>query len=244
MSLSEEFIKCASDFSYFCRTYCFVNNNDGNLVAFRLREYQERLYHHIESHTNTIFSKFRGGGFSTELVVYCLWKCLFVENFRVLFFPKNSVYIFDFIVSGLPTWLRGRIKKNNTVRIFTDSKSEIHFLNTLGLVDQKYNLLVMDEVSKIGNIEIIYDNFSYHVSGKEIICSQVDYEDDWFFGLLSDLSYECYWYECYDERLSGVSDDEWEVDFLQIPRRREIIIEEEKVGFRDLYDDWQISRVT
>jgi hypothetical protein len=246
MSLSDEFIRCASDFDYFCRTYCFVKNIDGNLVSFRLRDYQERLYHHIESNTNTIFSKFHIGGFSTELVVYCLWKCLFVENFRILFFPKNSVQIFDFIVSGLPSWLRGRIKKNNTHRIFTDSKSEIHFLSTLGVVGQKYNLLVMDEVSKIANIDLIYDNFSYNVCGKKIICSQVDYEDDWFYKALNSLEfsiYECYWYEFYDSRISGIDDDNWELNFLQIPRRKKLIIEEAKKGFRNLYDDWQISRI-
>src|SRR5947208_715269 len=88
------------------------------IIPFELFPYQVRLYDHLEDNRFTIFSKFRQGGFSTELAIYGLWKCLFRLDQSVLWLAKTdreATHVCDSIVKRaleyMPDWMKGSVMK-------------------------------------------------------------------------------------------------------------------------------------
>lgn len=103
-----EIIECKDDLSYFCNKY-----------IFKLMNYQERLFDTIESSDNLIFSKFRGGGFSTQMQIYILWCLLFNHKHNTVIIMPSGITKKFFteqlleLAKKLPEYLCGR----NALRI-------------------------------------------------------------------------------------------------------------------------------
>src|SRR4051794_35957598 len=89
-SQEEEVRRCARDFVYFCGTYLKINHPKHGLIPFKLQDFQQRYFRHLEEHRFTLVKKFRQGGFTTFTIAYLFWKCMFVPGHRALFIVRTE----------------------------------------------------------------------------------------------------------------------------------------------------------
>ena len=265
-----EFLKCATDFPYFCETYIKINCR-----AFKLYPYQERLYNHIEDYRQTIFSKFRNGGFSTELGIYSLWRCLFREDQRICFATvddKMAVHISDIVktaAQSLPSWMSEDVKLiNNHVKTFPETNGSIQFqsMKNAGSLTAT-NLLFIDEASFIGDMDKQWKEMAGSLSAtgcRLVIYSTANLTTDWFWRTLTDALngrntftvYECEIDE-HPEFCDKVWQDSmkitlgnkfWVTEYEQsavMPNKGDKVVVEKKAAkeIRSIFDEWDSSKM-
>jgi hypothetical protein len=203
---SQEISRCAGDFSYFCEKYVNLNLNTKTIAGvknpsvspFKLHPYQVRLYEHLENNRFTIFSKFRQGGFTTQLAIYGLWKCLFqLDQYILWISPRDHQacdvcdLIVKIVIENLPDWMCGNVGKmtNSHQKCFLDTNSNIKFCtpeSASGGCGRSCTLLIIDDASFISNMDqhwrALYPTImgGAHTGGA-VICSAVTREDHWFW---------------------------------------------------------------
>lgn len=194
-----EISRCANDFVYFCSKYVKIDDN-----PFLLRQYQIDLYEHLEDNNFSIFSKYRKGGFTTELLLYGLWQCLFKLNQNVYFTTCSPALLNDAgrliknVIKKLPKWMTGNVLKmpNDMYKSFPETSSEMHFIDSqVVMVEIKpISLLIVDEASFINSMNNYTANFwtscrplvCESTEGKCIITSTMNSEDDWFWRVIQE----------------------------------------------------------
>lgn len=229
-----EIERCAVDFPYFCRTYCkIICPRTHGFKPFILYPYQERLYNHLEDHRMTIFSKFRQGGFTTMLAVFCLWKCLFRLDENILWISATDQMaadvcqnVFKKILLGLPNWMCGTVSKmtNDTQKSFPDNGCNIYFTGPTFHMMASPTLTVIDEASFISDMDRLWKTLWPMISTGErvVIMSTVTTDDDWFYDRLLDaklnipaISYASdrfVPYSCHYKEKPEFDNAEWEKD--------------------------------
>src|SRR5437870_5419564 len=88
-----ELQRCIADCTYFCDNYVKISDpksNDNGSKQIQLFEYQKRLIEMMEKHRFVIGKKFRQGGFSTTMVAYAVWRCLFKTDESIMFIAKTD----------------------------------------------------------------------------------------------------------------------------------------------------------
>ena len=269
---TEEIAKCASDFPYFCENYVNILNTKNNVYSFfKLYPYQERLYEHIEDNRFTIFSKFRTGGFTTEIAIYCLWRCLFRLDQRIVWISKNqheAIDVCDLIVKRaidhMPDWIKGNVSqmKSSYKKIFAETNSRMFFGTPEAACSQNVNLMIIDEASFINRMESHWRAFLPTISsGRAIIMSTLNSDDNWFWKTLQDaklrINYMSHYSCCYKEhpefckpeweaKMKQILDKRsWEVNFEQIIAESQLIEKKEskesKKLWRSIFDEWTDS---
>ena len=263
-----EFMKCATDFSYFCKTYIKVNGNQ----PFELYPYQERLYEHIEDNRYTIFSKFRQGGFTTELAMYSLWRCLFREDqhiFYVAHHPSSASAsnLVKRAAQDLPSWMSGDIKLINEHRkAFPETNGSINFGCVKDLCGKNFNLLIIEEASFISDMEAHWKALAPIVTAgncKLVIYSSANSTRDWFWKTLTGaINKKNFFslYECDIDEHPEFSNSLWQ-DSMRVtlgkkgwaceyeqnavhPETKNIVSSDEdsKKGIRSIFDEWEPSQ--
>lgn len=263
----EEFLKCATDFPYFCKTYIKINGND----AYQLYPYQERLYNHLEDHRQTIFSKFRIAGFTTELTMYSLWRCLFREDQRICYVSHSpaslsATSLFKNVAQNLPEWMSDDIKLiNEHKKTFPETNSSIIFTDIKDAsMQNSVNLMIIDEASFVPGMESYWLSMSPKLlaSGcRTVVFSSVNKPTDWFWKTLMDsirgknnFSY----YECdidehpdfccktwQDSMKMMMGKRSWRAEYEQEPFSIEAKKESSEVAIREIrsiYDEWNESK--
>ena len=108
---TEEIIKCASSFSYFCTKYVKILHPIDGLIPFILYKYQRRVIKEYDDHRFNIISKFRQGGLTTVTILWGLWRCLFKLDQQIMILSKTdreaigSGEIINRAVSNLHSWM-------------------------------------------------------------------------------------------------------------------------------------------
>lgn len=195
---SEEIVRCSSDFVYFFNNYVIIDYKN----PMKLFPYQERLYEHLEANKYTIFSHFRQGGFTTQMVAYSLWKCLFYTNQHILYVDLNvsAGSLLNDMIKNLPNWLVGDIKwmVNTSKKEFMDTKSSIIFLASKFLTQHhtNYSLLILDGASHMNDMKekwkLLQPNLQI-TQASYVIFSPVRYDDDWFYNTLENAKLNKIW---------------------------------------------------
>ena len=267
-SQTEEISRCAVDFPYFCKNY--IKLDSLGTCPFLLRPYQVELYDHIEDNRFSIFSKFRRGGFTTELAIYGLWISLFRLDQRILWISNSdfiSKEVCDKIVKRaiqhIPDWMRGNVMKmtNSRQKSFPDTDSEMYFSSFNTSFKRTVNLLVVDEASFIKDMDnhwkCIYPCLSN--GGRAIVFSNPRFDNDWFWNTLQDshlklnsfVPYSCHYkdnpefnneweIECRKTCGKGL----WELEYEQIPMLSilpEAIVKPLNRQWRSILDEWDVS---
>lgn len=263
-----EFLKCATDFPYFCKTYIKVNGNQ----PFQLYPYQERLYNHIEDNRYTIFSKFRQGGFTIELAIYSLWRCLFREDQKLCFTAtsdREACRISDIIkraAQDLPDWMSDDIKLiNDHKKLFPETNGSIHFYDIKVATKELngVNTLIIDEASFVdmdANWRAIWPVLSANNS-RVIVYSSAHHIQDWFWRTLTDALnnknkftvYECdidehpeFCCPTWQESMKiTIGKKGWLAEYEQNalnPDEKKAVEERAKSEIRSLFDDWEQTK--
>lgn len=252
----EEISRCATDFSYFCEQYVKIyvalghtnpppgSSTNTAIIPFKLWPYQVRLYEHLEDNRFTIFSKFRQGGFSTEVAIYCLWKCLFRLDQRILWLAKTdreAVYMCDSVVKRaleyMPEWMTGNVMKmiSSHEKKFTDTDSSMFFGTPQAACGKAISLLVVDEASFIQNMDSHWKAMwpCLSTGGNAVVMSSVNSDVDWFYNTLEDarlklnnfVEYKNHYQERPDfcdpkweqDMRGNLGSTGWQVEYEQIP---------------------------
>lgn len=226
----DEISRCAVDFPYFCEEYVKIcvqkGSQNSEIVPFKLHPYQVRLYEHLEDNRFTIFSKFRQGGFTTELAIYGLWKCLFRLDQKVLWLAKTdreAVEACDRIVKRaleyMPDWMKGSVMKmiNSHQKSFPETDSNMFFGTPEAACGKAISLLIIDEATHIKDMQhhwqALYPTLS--TGGNCVVLSTPHKDDEWFWNTLEDASLKLNKfsvYKCHYKERPEHCDSQWEVE--------------------------------
>jgi hypothetical protein len=166
-----EFLKCKSDFDYFCRNYVFIElpGKDQLLNPYGK---QTELVDLIEREHYVLVLKSRQIGISTVIQAYSAWLAIFHDNVVIGIISKDGKEATDFarairgMIEKLPDWMKP--PKGVLSRGFS-KQAEQHFILTNGskvfaspvnpnapdktLRGKAITFLVIDEAAFVGHID-------------------------------------------------------------------------------------------
>jgi hypothetical protein len=156
---TQEIIKCANDFSYFCIKYGKINHPIAGLINLIPYTYQKRVIDCYGKHRFNILSKFRQGGLTTISVMWALWRCLFKTGQRIMVVSKTDR---EAIAAGevaktamerLPSWLKPDTDKcNEHEKQFKTTSSVLWFYTVEAARGKSITILIIDEAAFINDM--------------------------------------------------------------------------------------------
>lgn len=139
---------------YFLRTYCRIQDNNGEWIPFELWEEQERVVREFFANDRLIVLKARQVGLSWLFIGIDLWHHKFVPGSAITIFSKTdreAVYLFRDRMKGmhaqLPEWIRNaqestldndhvwQLDSGSVARCFPTSAGD-SYTTTVALVDE------------------------------------------------------------------------------------------------------------
>lgn len=155
-----EIINCALDPIYFIETYLTIfdqtRGEAGEIVSFKLFEFQKKLINDYQNHRFNIANKYRQAGISTCTCAYLAWYIMFNSNRGVaivankLETAQNELMsdVVDFI-ECCPKFLKPKPDKKDTqkLKIYTNGSSIGAFSAKAGLRGYTPTLIFWDEVA-------------------------------------------------------------------------------------------------
>lgn len=190
----EEIKKCHENVLYFCQQYIYLNGTK----KFVPYDYQQRLLEHLEDFDLTAFSKFPLGGFTQTLLSYSLWKCLFYEDQKVVWYVQNRKIAIDMMeilnamIKKIPRWLVGSTSgiRKLSEKDFKDTNSRISFYWDCSFMNA--DIIIIDDAAFIKNLSVIFPEIFSKLlpNGKCILCSTLNEIDDWFYNFLDEAKKE------------------------------------------------------
>ena len=156
----DEIIRCTLDPIYFIETYLTIfdqtKGKAGEIVSFKLFDFQKKLINDYQEHTFNIANKYRQAGISTCTCAYLAWYIMFNSNRGVaivankLETAQNELMadVVDFIES-CPVYLKPKPDKKDTqkLKIYTNKSSIGAFSAKAGLRGYTPTLIFWDEVA-------------------------------------------------------------------------------------------------
>jgi len=156
---TQEIIKCANSFAYFCIRYARINHPIFGLIPFFPYTYQKRVIDCYGKHRFNILSKFRQGGLTTVSVLWALWRCLFKTGQRIMVVSKTDR---EAIAAGevaktsmehLPSWLKPETDKcNEHEKQFKTTSSVLWFYTVEAARGKAITILIIDEAAFIADM--------------------------------------------------------------------------------------------
>lgn len=156
---TQEMIRCANSFAYFCTKYAKINHPIFGLINFIPYTYQKRVINCYGKHRFNILSKFRQGGLTTVSVLWALWRCLFKTSQRIMVVSKTDR---EAIAAGevaktalehLPFWLKPETDKfNEHEKQFLTTSSVLWFYTVEAARGKSITILIIDEAAFINDM--------------------------------------------------------------------------------------------
>lgn len=160
-----EYSKCYNDVCYFSEKYCKIMIDDGSTNNINLRDYQINILNKYSSNRFFINLISRQMGIDVINAIYFLHKMLFSVNINIGIISHksmSSVSILDKIKNiykNLPFFLKkGIVAWNNKNIIFENGSliDVITFYNKGLSIDKNYDMILLNEFSKIKEQEYLY----------------------------------------------------------------------------------------
>lgn len=158
----KEFIKCESNFLYFCEKYCKILSLDANaLVPFQPYQYQKEFAEMIIDNKFSIGKLPRQSGKSTILAALITWYTMFTDMHTTLIAAhvhRTAIEIMSRvkeIIENLPTFLQKGVMKWNELVIEFENGSRVVSSATTPAAARglSINFLLLDEFAFVeGNI--------------------------------------------------------------------------------------------
>jgi hypothetical protein len=185
----EEIDKCRESFEYFASNYVHITHPKRGLVKFNMYDYQKRMVADYEKYTYNIISKFRQGGATTTTVLWCMWRCLFMCDQKILVVSigdREAVGAGKTVkvaLENLPDWMKPQMGKNNDhEKEFHDTNSSIIFASPKAVRSMSLTLLVIDEAAFISNMDDLWAAMMPTLStgGSCVVISTVNGIGNWY----------------------------------------------------------------
>lgn len=185
----DEYIKCANSFAYWCHKYVKIAHPLRALIPFRLFNYQRKTIDAYEKHRFNILSKFRQGGLSTVSVLWCLWRCMFRLDQRILIVSKTdreaiaAGEIAKLALDYMPKWMLPKMGKcNEHERKFEDTGSTLWCYTVEAARSKSITVLVIDEGAFIPDMDKHWAGLypTLATGGKCCVVSTVNGVGNWY----------------------------------------------------------------
>ena len=162
--MSDEFVesqllRCASDFNHFCDNYVKIRK-EGEVVPFKMHDFQKRYVLAAESHRLVVGVKFRRGGFTAASMARLLWRFLFKldeNNMAVARGDRQALWCGDHFYTmfdNLPDWLKPKLKKRNSHEIVSEETgNSLSFYALEASCGKRIDNLYIDEPGFIRNMD-------------------------------------------------------------------------------------------
>jgi len=157
---TQELIKCANSFTYFCIKYVKINHPILGPINFLPYTYQKRVISCYGKNRFNILSKFRQGGLTTVSVLWGLWRCMFKTGQRIMVVSKTDR---EAIAAGeivknamqyLPSWLQPETDKcNEHEKQFKTTSSVMWFYTVEAARGKAITILIIDEAAFITDMQ-------------------------------------------------------------------------------------------
>ena len=155
----DEYIKCAGDPVYFCRTYMKIVNVDKGLMHFEMWDFQEDMLRTFHENRFSICKLPRQVGKTTTSVAWLLHYVLFNENVNIAILANKSStareimgrlqlayeYLPRFLQQGVREWNKGSLELSNGSRAVADSTSGS------SVRGRSFNVIFLDEFAFVPN---------------------------------------------------------------------------------------------
>jgi hypothetical protein len=185
----DELRRCADDFQYFARRWIKITHPKRGLVPFVMYPYQERMVRDYELHRFNIISKFRQGGATTTTVLWCMWRCLFKLDQKILVVSigdREAIGAGKMVknaLENLPDWLKPQMGKNNDhEKEFTDTNSVIFFFSPKAARSMSLTYLIIDEAAFIQKMDELWAAMmpTLATGGSCVVISTVNGIGNWY----------------------------------------------------------------
>ncbi len=155
-----ELFKCAQSFEYFCETYLKLVHPKHGLVPFKLYPYQKQVIELLRENRFVVGLKFRQGGFSSLMVAWYLWRCMFQfdeSNMILCNYDREAIsknHIARTFIEHLPDWLKPKLSKHNDhLMIFEETGCKLFFRTPEAACGRSIQNLYIDEAAYIPDLD-------------------------------------------------------------------------------------------
>lgn len=170
-----EYMKCANDPVYFCRTYMKIIHVDKGLVNFDLYDYQEKMLRSMQENRYTILATARQIGKSTTTCAFILWYILFHPEKTVALLANKGDTAREILgkvqlaYQHLPKWLQQGVVEWNKGSFVLENQSRVVAAATSSdsIRGFSINLLFIDEAAFIENWDEFFNSTFPTISSGE-----------------------------------------------------------------------------
>jgi hypothetical protein len=170
-----EYMKCANDPVYFCRTYMKIIHVDKGLVNFDLYSYQENMLRSMHENRYTILATARQIGKSTTTCAFILWYIIFNPEKTVALLANKGDTAREILgkvqlaYQHLPKWLQQGVVEWNKGSFVLENQSRVIAAATSSDSIRGYaiNLLFIDEAAFIENWDEFFNSTFPTISSGE-----------------------------------------------------------------------------
>ncbi len=170
-----EYMKCASDPVYFCRTYMKIIHVDKGLVNFDLYDYQENMLRSMQDNRYTILATARQIGKSTTTCAFILWYIIFHPEKTVALLANKGDTAREILgkvqlaYQHLPKWLQQGVVEWNKGSFVLENQSRVVAAATSSdsIRGFSINLLFIDEAAFIENWDEFFNSTFPTISSGE-----------------------------------------------------------------------------
>jgi len=181
----EEYVKCAGDPVYFCKSYIKIVNVDQGLINFNMWGFQEEMINLFKDNRFVITKCPRQVGKTTTTVGYLLWATIFTDSQNVAVLANKGSLARDILAKyqlayenlpqwlqqGVVTWNKGNVELENGSKVIAASTS------SSAIRGGSFNIVFLDEFAFVPNnianefFNSVYPVISSGKSSKIIIVS-------------------------------------------------------------------------
>ena len=185
--LIKEYQKCASNQTYFIKTYCKIVNVDKGLMNFELWPFQEEMVDTFDASRFVICKMPRQVGKTTTVAAYLLHKILFNENYSIAILANKDrqareiLSRIQLMFEHLPRWLQQGVVEWNKGNIELENGSKIlaSATSSSAVRGGSFNLVYLDEFAFVPNniqeefFASVYPTISSGQTSKVLILSLI-----------------------------------------------------------------------
>ncbi len=185
----EEYTRCAESFKYFAENYVYITHPKRGLVLFNLYGYQEKCIREYDEFKHNIIRKFRQGGLTTLTVIWCLWRCMFKNDQKIMILSKSdreakgAGKIVTNVLKYMPSWMKPDVELDNQhEKVFSDTNGSIEFWTCEAARSKSLTYLIIDEAAFIKNMDEHWKSMypTLSTGGSCIVISTVNGLGNWY----------------------------------------------------------------